>query len=65
MVSKWFASEKNLSPVKFKHITYVFADLFVIPGENGSHSQILKVSLLGLRLDDVQEVSFPPVLMHE
>ena len=65
MICQRLSSKQNLSSIKFKYIADMFANLFVIPGENGSDSQVLKVSLLCLLLDNVQEFSFPPVPVHE
>lgn len=59
------ATEENFSAIELKDGIHVLLDLIVIPGEDRSDSQVLKVAAFSLGLHFVEKTSLSPVSVHE
>lgn len=65
VVGQRHATPQKLGSIKFQNGINVSLDSFVVPGQNGSNSKILEVSLGGLTLHCLKDIGLSPVSVHE
>lgn len=65
VVSEWDTTEEEFCTIKFEDGVNMSLDLLVIPGDNWTNSQILKLSLGGLSCHLLEEIGLFPVFVHK